>query len=41
VLFDGDGYLPAESKSMEVAPVHDQVNIGLLATKKRRFRRPP
>jgi|GEM_PF-1239274 len=32
VQFAKDGYLPAETKAMEVEPMHDQVNIGLLAT---------
>lgn len=30
---DGGDYQPAESKTMAVPPMHDQVNIGLLATR--------
>lgn len=32
VRFEGAGYQTYETKSMDVPPLHDQVNIGLLAT---------
>ncbi|HBN86095.1 MAG TPA: hypothetical protein DDZ89_19895, partial [Clostridiales bacterium] len=33
VAFDGTGYIPSESKPMEVDPLHDKVHIGLLSLK--------
>lgn len=33
VRFEGDGYFNSETKGMAVPPAHDQVNIGLLATR--------